>query len=179
MKKQIFIRISEDVTTLSPYAKYLTKNESEAEELVHETQFRALCNADKFREDTNLRGWLRTIMKNIFINKYRTTMRHNMSRSILYKSNWWNTQDSNRGEAQLRVGDIQTMMDEIDVTQREAFMLYFEGYKYHEIAELKHIPLGTVKSRIFLARKNLSRMIDKENKRMQHVFDKDIRISLN
>ncbi len=58
-------------SNLKPFAINLTQDKEEANDLVQETIYRALVNREKFREGTNLKAWLFTIMKNIFINGYR------------------------------------------------------------------------------------------------------------
>ena len=60
---------------LMSFAYQLTSNKEEAEDLLQDTTLKALVNEEKFTEDTNLKGWIFTIMRNIFINNYRQTVR--------------------------------------------------------------------------------------------------------
>jgi RNA polymerase sigma-70 factor (ECF subfamily) len=57
--------------------------------------------------------------------------------------------------------ELQTMIDSLEDSIRIPFVMHHEGYKYNEIAEMFDLPLGTVKSRIFFARKALKEMIQK------------------
>jgi RNA polymerase sigma-70 factor (ECF subfamily) len=62
---------------LKPHAMRLTRDINDAEDLIQETIVRALTNEDKFQEGTNIKAWLFTIMKNIFINDYRKKSKRN------------------------------------------------------------------------------------------------------
>ena len=57
------------------YAYKLTMDRDEAYDLLQETSLKALDNEDKYTPDTNFKGWMYTIMRNIFINNYRKTVR--------------------------------------------------------------------------------------------------------
>ena len=64
--------------SLKPFAINMTRNNEDAEALIQDTIFRALKNFEKFKEDTNLKAWLYTVMKNIFINNYRKKSKYQM-----------------------------------------------------------------------------------------------------
>lgn len=139
----------------------LTKNQEDAEDLVQETAYRALLNRDKFTLNTNLKAWLYTIMKNIFINNYRRASNHQVvsNESNEQDVHYHNSTASNGGELRLCIKEICGAITAIDESIRIPFLLYFQGYKYQEIADHLNIPLGTVKSRIFFARKELQHRI--------------------
>lgn len=161
---------------LHSFALNLTKNSEDAKDLFQETTYRALVNKDKFAPDTNLKAWLFTIMKNIFINNYRKKMKANTimdSTTNLYYLNSGGS-EYNQGETNIFMKELNNMIDQLDDTLRIPFMLHFEGFKYQEIADELELPLGTIKSRIFFARKELKGLI---KDRYNNIFD--IRIKDN
>ncbi len=149
---------------LKPHALRLTRDMNDAEDLIQETIVRALTNEDKFQEGTNIRAWLFTIMKNIFINDYRKKVKRNTvidSTDNLYYLNASST-ISNAGERTFVMNDIRNALLKISNELRIPFLMHYKGYKYHEIAEQLNLPLGTVKSRIFFARKELAAILGKD-----------------
>ncbi len=149
---------------LKPHAIKLTRDMNDAEDLIQETIYRALSNEDKFQEGTNIRAWLFTIMKNIFINDYRKKIKRNTiidTTDNLYFINS-NATISNAGERTFVMNDIKNALMQISHELRVPFLMHYKGYKYHEIAEQLNLPLGTVKSRIFFARKELKTLLEKD-----------------
>jgi len=147
---------------LNSFAYNLTKNSEDAEDLFQETAFRALTNKEKFRPGTNFKAWMFTIMKNIFINNYRKKLKRNTvidSTDNLFYINSGSVQISNQADANMLMAELQKMIKDLEPSIMEPFMLHYEGYKYQEIADELEIPLGTVKSRIFFARKELKEKI--------------------
>lgn len=146
---------------LKPHAMRLTRDINDAEDLIQETIVRALTNEDKFQEGTNIKAWLFTIMKNIFINDYRKKSKRNTvidTTDNLYYLNA-STTISNAGERAFVMNDIRNALMKISNELRVPFLMHYKGYKYHEIAEQLNLPLGTVKSRIFFARKELKDLL--------------------
>ncbi|UCJ06400.1 RNA polymerase sigma factor [Chitinophaga pendula] len=147
---------------LRPYAITLTKDAESAKDLYQETLFRALANREKYLAGTNIRAWLYTIMRNIFINNYRRGNRqyrlldNAAGESLLHQQQ---PAVGNFAETNLRVKDVQMAVYNRPVIFKQPFLLYFEGYKYYEIAAILNEPLGTVKSRIHFARKMLKTRI--------------------
>ncbi|RFM35788.1 MULTISPECIES: RNA polymerase sigma factor [Chitinophaga] len=147
---------------LRPYAVTLTKDAESAKDLYQETLFRALANRDKYLAGTNIRAWLYTIMRNIFINNYRRGNRQfrlldNSAGEFLMHQQIPTI--GNAAETNLRIKDVHSAVYNLPVIFKQPFMLYFEGYKYYEIAAMLNEPLGTVKSRIHFARKMLKSRI--------------------
>jgi RNA polymerase sigma-70 factor (ECF subfamily) len=145
-------------TPLRNFAYSLTMNSEEAQDLVQETFLKALKYRDKFADATNLKAWLYTIMKNTFINSYRRSVK---TRQIITQ-----TEDlslvkplsgSNGPDAQSQINhkEITKAINALDDDYKVPFTRYYDGFKYKEIAEELDLPIGTVKSRIFLARKKL------------------------
>ena len=149
---------------LRPFALTLTRDGDAANDLFQETMYRALANQEKYNVGTNIKAWLYTIMRNIFINNYRRKAKQNIlfdNSSNDFLINYNQQTISNRAESRLRVKDIKAAIDKLPDIFRKAFLLYFEGYKYHEIAEMMHEPLGTIKSRIHFARKMLKAQVSR------------------
>ena len=147
---------------LRPFAITLTRDNETAKDLLQETMYRALANKDKYNVGTNIKAWLYTIMRNIFINNYRRKAKQNTifdktANDFLLDHN--QSAVANKAEINLGVKDIQEAVHHLPHIFRNPFMLYFEGYKYHEIAAMLHEPLGTIKSRIHFARKLLKEQI--------------------
>ena len=147
---------------LERFAYKLTKNSEEAKDLYQETAFRAMSNRDKFRPGTNLKAWLLTIMKNIFLNNYRKKTKANTiidSTDNLYYINSGKNTIRNNAHSNIMMDELETMIENLDDSLRVPFEMHYLGYKYQEIADKLRLPLGTVKSRIFFARKALKSMI--------------------
>lgn len=149
-------------SVLNSFAYNLTKNSEEAKDLFQETAYRAMTNREKFRPGTNFKAWLFTIMKNIFINNYRKKVKANTiidSTDNMYYINSGKNVIANSGEANILMKELKGMISGLDDGIKIPFMMHYEGYKYQEIAEELTLPLGTVKSRIFFARKALKQLI--------------------
>ncbi len=147
-------------SNLKPYAINLTKNSDEANDLLQETMFRAFANRDKFKQGTNLKAWLFTIMRNIFINKYRKKSKRKTivdTTENLYYINSAQSTIRNRAESNFVMKDVLYAIQNLNDDYRVPFMMYYKGFKYQEIATDLGLPLGTVKSRIFFARKVLKK----------------------
>lgn len=143
---------------LETYAMSLTKKQNDSADLVQDTIYRALANEDKFREGTNLRGWLVTIMKNIFINNYRKKSKRNTifdNTDNHYFLNYKASKQPNTAEVNLLMEHVNRAVRVLNPDFKVPFMMYFNGFKYQEIAEKMELPLGTIKSRIYFARKAL------------------------
>lgn len=150
--------------SLNAFAYSLTKNSEDAKDLYQETAFRAIHNKDKFRPETNFKAWTFTIMKNIFINNYRKKIKSNTildsTDNNFFLDSGPNT-ITNDGGRNMLMKELQGMIDSLEENIRTPFVMHHEGFKYNEIADMFDLPLGTVKSRIFFARKALKDMIKK------------------
>ncbi len=147
---------------LYSFAYNLTKNADDAKDLYQETAFRALSNRDKFKPGTNFKAWVITIMRNIFINNYRRKRKAGVfmdSTDNQYFINSGSVAVTNGGDNNILMQELDTMLEELDDSIRLPFLMHYYGYKYQEIADHLELPLGTVKSRIFFARKELKEKI--------------------
>ena len=158
--------IAAELLPLRNYALSLTHNMDETKDLVQETVLKAYRYQAKFQEGTNLRGWLYTILKNSFINNYRRDMKRNTfldSTDNSYFIDLPSHKIDNDAETKFIRRDLDHAIDDLAFDLRVTFKLNTEGYKYHEIAEELQIPIGTVKSRIFIARKKLMDLLPEYN----------------
>lgn len=155
-------QINEMAGLLQAFAYKLTKNSEDSKDLYQETAFRALTNKDKFRPGTNLKAWLFTIMRNIFINNYRKKVKANTifdSTDNNYYLNSGSQIVNNGAESSILMQELKKMIASLDDSIRIPFVMHYYGYKYQEIADQLDLPLGTVKSRIFFARKELKSLV--------------------
>jgi RNA polymerase sigma-70 factor (ECF subfamily) len=141
------------------YAEKLTNDKVKAQDLYQETIYRAYKNRDKFKVGTNIVGWLSTIMKNEFINDYRTRKRkatiNSDSVNTFVMDNYTKVKVRNEARSNLFIEELNQTLDTLRSEYKSPFLKMFNGYKYEEIAEMENLPIGTVKSRIHLARKEL------------------------
>jgi RNA polymerase sigma-70 factor (ECF subfamily) len=144
-------------SVLRPFALRLTKNAEDANDLLQETALKAMLNREKFSEGTNLKAWLYTIMRNTFITNYQRVVRRGTFIDTTDNLHYINTSEtvSNDAYNNFLRNDLSVALESIDKTYSQPFMMYFTGFKYNEIADTLHIPLGTVKNRIHIARKIL------------------------
>jgi len=148
--------------SLQPFAVSLTKDKETAKDLCQETMFRALSNIEKYQMGTNLKSWLYTIMRNIFINDYRKAKRQPTAYADeMMAANNMKHATNNLAWSIIETKEIEQAVYLLPAIFRSAFILYVQGYKYHEIAEILNEPLGTIKSRIHFARKTLKEQINK------------------
>lgn len=148
--------------SLRIYARNFTKDVDDANDLVQDTLLKAVTYFNNFREGTNLKGWLYTIMKNTFINNYRRVVKTNSfitKEEEISHANLVVSATHNKGENKFMMEDINTALDKLSEEYYLPFTMYYEGYKYHEIADHLRIPIGTVKTRIHVARKAMKKTL--------------------
>lgn len=143
---------------LKPFALRLTKDSDDANDLIQDTLVKAYTNRDKYSDGTNLKAWLFTIMKNTFITQYQRMVRRNTFIDTTENLHFINSSESVQSNLALNSfvkEDLEKALANTDEMYRTPFLMYFEGFKYHEIAEELDLPIGTVKNRIHIARKEL------------------------
>ncbi|MCM1450278.1 MAG: RNA polymerase sigma factor [Clostridiales bacterium] len=154
-------------SNLLNFAYMLTNNRDDAYDLLQDTTLKALDNEDKYVDNVNFKGWVFTIMRNIFINNYRKVVR---SATIidqtedLYHLNLPQDSGISTPEGSISVKEIGAAINSFSDEYRIPFSMHVAGYKYNEIAEKMGLPLGTIKSRIFFARQKLQVMLADYNK---------------
>jgi RNA polymerase sigma-70 factor (ECF subfamily) len=149
--------LSSNAKYLKGFAYNFTRNMEDAEDLLQDTMLKALRYKEHFQEGTNFKGWLFTIMRNIFINNYK---RKKLQNTITDQTS--NQFYLNHGKVSEDL--VSTRINEKDINKAIAglthefktpFQMFMDGYHYDEISSAMSIPMGTVKSRIFHARKRL------------------------
>jgi RNA polymerase sigma-70 factor (ECF subfamily) len=148
--------------SLKPFALRLTRDLEDANDLMQETILKAFSNRDKFTDGTNLKAWMYTIMKNTFITNYQRMVRKNTFIDTTDNMHYINSSDNlteNLAYGKFAMKDIKRSIDSLDDTYKVPFMMHFRGFKYYEIAEKLDIPIGTVKNRIHIARKELKEQL--------------------
>jgi len=143
---------------LESFAMKFTRDLEDANDLVQDTLIKAIRNHHLYKQGTNLRGWLYTIMRNTFINDYRKDGRRKaviQTSEDLSSFQLRASAADNMGERKFVMEDIHKALDKLQPEYAVPFLKYFEGFKYHEIAEELDIPIGTVKTRIHMARQVL------------------------
>ena len=147
--------LNQHAISLRSFALNFTKDMEDANDLVQDTMLKAVTYYTKFRHGTNLKGWLFTIMRNTFINNYRRSVKTNTlitQSEDISSANLHFSASHNRAEGKFVMADINKALATLQPEYYQPFIKYFEGYKYHEIADMLAIPIGTVKTRIHVAR---------------------------
>lgn len=161
------------IDSLYRTALRMTRNPADAEDLVQEAYLRAFRSLHQFQPGTNLRAWIFRIMTNAYINEYRKRSRRPTSSSLddleefylydhLIDSGVQPTSDRPEDVVldRLTADDVIEALDGLSDDFREVVLLAdVEGFSYREIAEIMDIPVGTVMSRLYRARRRLQRSL--------------------
>lgn len=161
IQNQIYEQLDRVSNSLRAFSLKLTGNADDAEDLYQDTAIRILTNAEKYLHGTNFKAWAVTIMRNIFINNYRKKVRRHLIIDQTPNNFYINAGEQevrNDGVENVALGELMTLVDTLPDDFREPFLMAYEGFKYEEIAEELGSPLGTIKSRIFFARKKLQKL---------------------
>ena len=150
--------VSNHSQTLRGYAIQYTKNWEDAEDLIQDTLLKALRYKDHFEEGTNFKGWIFTIMRNIFINGYkRRKLQLSLLENVKSESAMLSGRISeNTISTEINTKEILKAIDTLGNEYKKPFRMILDGFHYEEIAQEMNIPIGTVKSRICHARQKLS-----------------------
>ncbi len=144
------------------FAMMLTSNRDDAYDLLQDTTLKVIESEDKYVDNVNFKGWVFTIMRNIFINNYRKMSRQATvvdTTEDLYHLNLPQESGFETPEGSFAAKEINSAINSFEDEYRIPFSMHVAGYKYNEIAEKMNLPLGTVKSRIFFARQRLQEML--------------------
>lgn len=144
------------------FALTLTANRNDAQDLLQDTTLKVLDNQDKFVDNVNFKGWVLTVMRNIFINNYHKIFRNQMiiDQDVdLYNLEIINNSTFDSPETSYEIQEITNIMNGLHNELKVPFSMFLSGYKYNEISERLDIPIGTIKSRIFFARQELKRKL--------------------
>lgn len=142
------------------FAFKLTKNQEDANDLIQETCYKALKNIKQFKQGSNFQAWMITIMRNNFVNGFRQQKnKRNAMEYIEDNPNNFESAVNNKGASNQLIVELKAIINELSEDLKRPFLLNFIGFQYEEIATKLEIPLGTVKSKIFYARKHLKTKI--------------------
>lgn len=151
-------------TVLQPLALQLTRDVEDAKDLLQVTFMKAWANKHRFNPGTNIRAWLYTIMKNTFLSDYHRKKRRQTYVDLTDNQYFINSSSMDRNgteaDAGVNLDDINDAINNLPEVYRAPFQSFIEGYKYEEISDNLGLPLGTVKNRIFLARKELKEKLN-------------------
>ena len=148
---------------LMNFALKLTANREDALDLLQDTTLKVLNSQEKFTDNVNFAGWVMVIMRNLFINNYHKMVRAQTSvdqNVDLYNLNITCDSISGSPDKIYQIKEITKAIASLNEDYKIPFSLFVNGYKYQEIADKLNLPLGTVKSRIFFARKELQNKLD-------------------
>ena len=141
-------------------------NEAQAEDLTQETMLKAYRSWHQYRTGTNVRAWLLTILRHIYINEYRKGRRQGFPIDVSEVEAFTVFEDVQEADPEGRFFDdlideeVLRAVDSLPDEFRETLVLSdVEGLAYAEIAEITRVPVGTVKSRLFRARQALQRVL--------------------
>ncbi len=144
------------------FALQLTANRDDAQDLTQDTTLKVLDNQEKFVDNVNFKGWVLTVMRNIFINNYHKIVRTQtiVDQNVdLYNLDVATDSGFSSPDSSYQIQEISKAIEGLNHDLKMPFSMYVSGYKYNEIAEKLHLPLGTVKSRIFFARQELQKTL--------------------
>ncbi len=143
------------------FAYMLTSNREDAHELLQDTTLKALDNEDKYSSSTNLKGWLFTIMRNVFINKYRN-VQHAAAviddTEEIYLLNISASAAVEAPEDTYSVDSVTSAIHGLAEEFRIPYSMHVAGYHHSEIAEHLNISVSEVKTRIRFAHKQVTLM---------------------
>lgn len=142
------------------FALTLTADRDDAQDLLQDTTLKVLNNRDKFVDNVNFKGWVLTVMRNIFINNYHKVVRTQTvidQNADLYNLEIINESGFDSPESSYQMNEINHAINNLSEDMCVPFSMFLSGYKYHEIADKLGLPLGTIKSRIFFARQELQK----------------------
>ena len=144
------------------FALMLTANRDDAQDLMQDTTLKVLDNQEKFVDNINFKGWVLTVMRNIFINNYHKIVRTQtvVDQGVdLYNLDVVNDSGFDSPDGAYQIQEITKAINGLNDELKVPFFFFFSGYKYNEIADKLNVPLGTVKSRIFFARQELQKVL--------------------
>ena len=150
---------------LHSFAMSFTRNNEDAKDLTQETMLKAITYRTYYTPQTNFKAWVFTIMRNIFINQYRRKVKSGTifdNSKELYLLNG-TSDESNQPIHYITEKEVNNKINALGDEYKLPFEMHFQGFKYKEIADRLEIPIGTVKSRIFIARKKLMDLLPEYN----------------
>lgn len=130
------------------FALMLTANRDDAQDLMQDTTLKVLDNQEKFVDNINFKGWVLTVMRNIFINNYHKIVRTQtvVDQGVdLYNLDVVNDSGFDSPDGAYQIQEITKAINGLNDELKVPFSMFLSGYKYNEIADKLNVPLGTVK----------------------------------
>ena len=144
----------ESLADLRAYARFLTPQRAEADDLVQEALVRALASLSQFRQGTSMRAWLIVILRNTF---YEHARRRRTELAALTRTASAEATAIPEQEARADLADLQHYLFALPPLLREALVLVgAQGMSYEEAAQICAVPVGTMKARVSRARAQLA-----------------------
>lgn len=148
---QRIVEIEAEIPRLRRYARYLTRDADQADDLVQEALMRSIAKIHTWQPGTNLRAWLFVILRNAYISEVRRANRAPTDSAVA--EDHPGLAVSGGHESRMALVELRQAFDKLSVEHREVLHLVaVEGLKYEEAAEILEIPVGTVRSRLSRAR---------------------------
>lgn len=146
---------------LRRYARALTRDRDSADDLVQDTILRCLGRLDQFREGTNLRGWLMAVLHNGFVDGCRRRERRGRTIALIDGQEMPFARAADQ-DAGLLLAEVERAMARLSPEHRSIlYLAAFEDLDYAAMAKLRGLPVGTVRSRLSRARRQLRRLLEK------------------
>lgn len=144
---------------LQQQAIRFTKNRDDADDLIQETYLKALRYQSQLKDSSSIRRWLFVVLHNTFINKYRKDRKQSLLTKEISNLHFLGLYDSVDPNSCYQEIELKERIEELKSIYREPLKMYIEGWKYEEIGEKLGVKMGTIKSRIHLARRELMKSI--------------------
>jgi RNA polymerase sigma-70 factor (ECF subfamily) len=155
----IYFRIEAEIPRLRRFARYLTRNIDDADDLVQDCLVRAMTNMEKWQRGTNLRAWLFVILRNIYINDRRRAKRWTYASDT--PLDYFGHAVPGNQESRQELFELQKAFTKLSEEHKEIlFLVAIDGFAYEEAGEILAIPIGTVRSRLSRARATLKELAD-------------------
>lgn len=150
---------------LYSFAYKLTKNKEDTQDLVQDTILKAILKESNFKKGTNLKAWLCKMMYRLFLDRINNTKN-------IYNKNRYSFEEifaivnyetaENLAFSNLSIEYINQLISELSYKPKECFILRSKGFKYNDIAQRLNMPLGSVKSNLAAAKKELKNKLNKQ-----------------
>ena len=161
------------------FALMLTANRDDAQDLMQDTTLKVLDNQEKFVDNINFKGWVLTVMRNIFINNYHKIVRTQtvVDQGVdLYNLDVVNDSGFDSPDGSYQIQEITKAINGLNNELKVPFSMFLSGYKYNEIADKLDVPLGTVKSRIFFRSTRITKSFKRFSSRIKFTLYKRSRL---
>lgn len=152
--------VLENINSMYNLAYRLTQNAEDANDLVQDASLRAYRFFGKFEKGTNFKAWILTILRNLFINRYRKHKKEPNKVSYEKIEGFVEMPQTSGFEEEVFGEQLQTSINELsEELQTVINLFYVEGLSYKEIAKVMACPIGTVMSRLHMARNHLKKKL--------------------